>query len=445
MATPTKADLCVEVDDENAASPISMKTMRHNSSHDFSERSALFASDDSVSIKLDQKKTRSRSRIAAKLFAFILVGFFFGWSLQKGMVYEPKAIRLQFVFESFDMLKIFLSAAAAGQLIFFVMYFSSKSLFEAVRDDFLGCIECKGIVGVTLGAAMLGAGMALGGGCPGMVLAQVGSGVPYAYVTLIGCFAGALIYGLLEGPLLKIAQKGSISDSKYTLEGLLRIKRVPIVLGATVTIFIGAVVLIEILWPWSLDMDILIPASVMNETSGVWGSYGLDALSWPPYLVGAIIGLLQLPVDLLVTDSLGSSTSYMLLVSQWVHALPIDKRRSFPNMARLAEQSFNPEAWWQVIYVTGAVIGAFVSAHLSVGYGHVANGVFPAEAFFGGVLMLFGSRLASGCTSGHGLSGMALLATLSFLAVPAMFAGGIITAFSMKAAGNLVPQVTPLF
>lgn len=39
--------------------------------------------------------------------------------------------------------------------------------------------------------------------------------------------------------------------------------------------------------------------------------------------------------------------------------------------------------------------------------------------------MLFGARLADGCTSGHGLSGVAQLAVGSTVAVAAMFAGGI--------------------
>ena len=42
--------------------------------------------------------------------------------------------------------------------------------------------------------------------------------------------------------------------------------------------------------------------------------------------------------------------------------------------------------------------------------------------------MLFGARLADGCTSGHGLSGTAQLAIGSIVAVAAMFAGGIATA-----------------
>lgn len=48
------------------------------------------------------------------------------------------------------------------------------------------------------------------------------------------------------------------------------------------------------------------------------------------------------------------------------------------------------------------------------------------------------------CYSGHGLSGMGLLTWLSFIAVPAMFAGGIVTAFSMQATGALDTYVTAM-
>ena len=46
--------------------------------------------------------------------------------------------------------------------------------------------------------------------------------------------------------------------------------------------------------------------------------------------------------------------------------------------------------------------------------------------------MLFGARIAGGCTSGHGISGMAQLSAGSTLAVVEMFAGGILAATLMK-------------
>jgi uncharacterized membrane protein YedE/YeeE len=93
--------------------------------------------------------------------------------------------------------------------------------------------------------------------------------------------------------------------------------------------------------------------------------------------------------------------------------------------------------WWQVALVGGIRIGAFLSAKLS---GAVRKPVSPiwaralgspspsrryGVAFVAGFLMLFGARLADGCTSGHGLSGMARLSVRSTVAVVAMFAGGI--------------------
>lgn len=51
-----------------------------------------------------------------------------------------------------------------------------------------------------------------------------------------------------------------------------------------------------------------------------------------------------------------------------------------------------------------------------------------STAFAASFLMQMGARIADGCTSGHGLSGMAQLSLGSFAAVTAMFAGGIATA-----------------
>ena len=51
----------------------------------------------------------------------------------------------------------------------------------------------------------------------------------------------------------------------------------------------------------------------------------------------------------------------------------------------------------QVFYWVGAVSGSALSAYLSNTWGQ-AVGVDPWVGFLGGVLMLFGARLASGCT-----------------------------------------------
>ena len=52
-----------------------------------------------------------------------------------------------------------------------------------------------------------------------------------------------------------------------------------------------------------------------------------------------------------------------------------------------------------------------------------------AAAFFGGALMMFGARLAQGCTSGHGISGALQLALSSWIFAVLLFAAGTIVTF----------------
>lgn len=49
-------------------------------------------------------------------------------------------------------------------------------------------------------------------------------------------------------------------------------------------------------------------------------------------------------------------------------------------------------------------------------------------AFLGGVIIMFGARMAGGCTSGHGISGSLQLALSSWTFFLTMFASGIVTA-----------------
>ena len=55
------------------------------------------------------------------------------------------------------------------------------------------------------------------------------------------------------------------------------------------------------------------------------------------------------------------------------------------------------------------------------------------DAFAGGFLLLFGARLAGGCTSGHIISGMTQLAVSSTIFAAAVFGGGMGMARLLKA------------
>lgn len=92
---------------------------------------------------------------------------------------------------------------------------------------------------------------------------------------------------------------------------------------------------------------------------------------------------------------------------------------------------------WEHMLVLGLPIGASIAYRLARrgGAPQQAAGdqkVKPWVAFAGGFLVLFGARLAGGCTTGHVLSGMTQLSVSGFLFAFAMFAGGIPVALLLK-------------
>ncbi len=166
----------------------------------------------------------------------------------------------------------------------------------------------------------------------------------------------------------------------------------------------------------------------------------LSERAWSPYLSGILIGLLQVPAFLLVGTALGTSSSYVTMsatAAEWLDPAI----RGIGYASRHLDGAKN---WWQVALVAGIAFGAFVSSRLS---GTVRSGASPVwarslgqasrgtrflMASGGGFLLLLGARIADGCTTGHGISGIAQLAVGSFIAVAAMFAGGIATAALYK-------------
>lgn len=158
--------------------------------------------------------------------------------------------------------------------------------------------------------------------------------------------------------------------------------------------------------------------------------------AWSPYVAGIVIGLLQIPTFVLMDTALGASSSYVTLAAH-IAAL-FDARVS--EVKYLASHMWGAKNWWQVAVVAGIAAGAFLSMRLSGARRQTISPVWARAigtstlaarapiAFLAGFIMLFGARIAGGCTSGHGISGMAQLSLGSTLAVAAMFVGGILTA-----------------
>ena len=179
-------------------------------------------------------------------------------------------------------------------------------------------------------------------------------------------------------------------------------------------------------------------------------SNALTKKSWSPYVVGAGIGILSCLAFWTADHPLGISTAFETSAA-------LVERAAIPNMAEpylndKAREKKPPKIGWEWMLVVGVFFGAFASARLS---GDTTREKVPElwvsrfgpnvtvrflAALLGGAVMMFGARLAGGCTSGHGISGTLQFAVSSWIFFPTFFAVGIVTAFLLygrKGAGHV--------
>lgn len=162
-------------------------------------------------------------------------------------------------------------------------------------------------------------------------------------------------------------------------------------------------------------------------------------VDWTPYLVGVGIGVLSWVVFVVVNAPLGITTS-LAQVSGGV-AAPILGADAVAANSYWAKNPLKLD--YGTLFLVGTMIGGFVSALSSRSFrlesvptvwaerfGPSAGKRFVA-AFLGGVIAMYGARLANGCTSGNGISGGLQLALSGWTFLAAMFVGGVATAFVM--------------
>jgi len=98
----------------------------------------------------------------------------------------------------------------------------------------------------------------------------------------------------------------------------------------------------------------------------------------------------------------------------------------------------NPADWgWRLAFVAGLAVAPLFSGLALDERPAIA---FPLEGWplvLGGLLVGFGTRLGSGCTSGHGVCGLARLSWRSLAATATFMAAGFATVASSDTWGRL--------
>lgn len=170
--------------------------------------------------------------------------------------------------------------------------------------------------------------------------------------------------------------------------------------------------------------------------------------SWSPYAVGSLIGMLSWFAFATADQPLGITTAFEHTAALAEKlAVPAAEQTNEYFAAKQAEGK-PPKIGWEWMLVVGVFFGSLASARLSGDLNKIVvpplwakrfgsnAGLRLAAAFFSAALMMFGARLAQGCTSGHGISGTLQLAVSSWLFISVAFAVAIGTALLVYGKEN---------
>jgi hypothetical protein len=151
--------------------------------------------------------------------------------------------------------------------------------------------------------------------------------------------------------------------------------------------------------------------------------------------LGVLFGLLS-TAAIALYGPIGVSGTYPRFIGALFRRIAPDYAAANPYLVKMGSL-LTPET----MLVIGLLIGGLVAARLGASRAPAFEPVHAVEttparryrdAFLGGLFILFGARLAGGCTSGHIISGITQLAVSGVLFGAAVFASGMLTARLIK-------------
>ena len=337
----------------------------------------------------------------------LLSGALFGSALTVAGMFSPGVIIGQLRLENFHMLKTFLMASATSGYVyssislFQILMLISFSIFIILAQK-MNVTSCKprlpnsiGLFskydGNIVGGTLLGVGLALTGACPGTVVPQVATGVASGPLVLAGGILGGALYSRFGQHLQrKVFTKTELENP--TVHETLGITR---------------------------NQGIAFFVTLCSFATAISGYYdpSTTPLLIPAVSGGLLIGLSQGASLFLTGNTLGISSAYEQLgdIFWWA-----EKSLFEPSI-----KTSPPKITSNILFALGTTAGSFAISKLIDLPQDVSIPISSFRALSGGAIMIFGSRLAGGCTSGHGISGMSQLSISSIVSVAAMFAGGI--------------------
>lgn len=162
-----------------------------------------------------------------------------------------------------------------------------------------------------------------------------------------------------------------------------------------------------------------------------------------PYLGGALLGIVLFLSFYVTGNGLGASAAVNRVqvgVMRWFVPGHVDR---VAYMSELGGGDRKPFADPSIYMLLGTFLGGLISGLVNRRFKvetrsgpHVGVTLRWALAFLGGAIMMYGARMARGCTSGQALSGGAVLSLGSFLFMFAVFGGAYALAWPLRKLWN---------
>ncbi len=93
---------------------------------------------------------------------------------------------------------------------------------------------------------------------------------------------------------------------------------------------------------------------------------------------------------------------------------------------------FGPTSYWRWLFIAGLLAGGGLALYQFTGVEAIQMRASTPALVIAGLLVGFGTRLGSGCTSGHGVCGIGRLSARSIVATIVFMAVAIVTVFVQR-------------
>lgn len=322
----------------------------------------------------------------------ISLGFLFGLFLQYAKVNTYNSISGMAVLNDFTVAKTIAAAIGIGAIMLSFAIGLGYADFH-VKPFLAGA--------VIIGGLLFGVGMAILGYCPGTLPVSLGQGSVDALIGILGGFAASILYTVLSpsihgalGPDL-----GKIALSTVVAAGT--------AIYYLVVGLIGVILITGAFWLQRVEKK--------------------KELKW--FVAAAGIAVIAVTLFIVSDRVLGASTFYPYIA---------DRLSGLTDNAYYIKQ-VEQSGFFEMKFLAGAFLSGLVYSLLKGEFKirllhdnwvrmkgtSSAGRIF--WAFTGGFLLLFGARLAGGCTSGHIISGGIQLAVSSWVFAVFVFASFLLT------------------